>query len=479
MSAQAENGVGTRDPLDELVDVEAERDVLGVILARPDAFDVLGPLTWQHFGSAEAGRVFKIASELRDKGRTISVFTVAGAVRDVEREQGQPDSKPLDWLNQIALDATASISAARESADVVRELYLRRRLTWIGQGIANDAAAMEADDAPADQISRAVNALQDLLPDAVKPTGADLGACANAVLARAFNPDAARQSAMPSGLSALDERTGGFKPGELIIVAGRPGMGKSLFAGSITRAVIEAGYAVASFQLEMTAEDCATRFIADLASSERERVWYSTMRKGEVLQRHQPAIERAALELEHWPLLIDDRSGLRVDDILSTARTAKRDFEAKGQKLGLVVVDHIGLVQPSTDRRGNKVAEMTDISGAMKRMAKELGCVVLALSQLNRGVEGRDDKRPLLSDLRESGSLEQDADAVLLLYRPAYYLEQKRAVMAPADFTANMEACRHVLEVNSAKVRGGAAGIDVVDIDAATGSIRDKGVLDV
>jgi replicative DNA helicase len=451
-----------------LEDIAAEEACLAVSLARADFLPALGPIRETDFSLEWHQAVWRYADILRSYGRAVSALTVGSALRE-------SDPRAIQFLNEIALIAPQSHDEAKSVGERVRDLATRRRLIQLHQDAIHNIGADNVDHQPEDCIAEALLALGEMQAEAAPVKAESLEDAAGEVLARAMSPETASEGAVFSGLRDVDERIGGFMPGEFIVAAGRPGMGKSLFANRLTRTVCEAGLAVVTFQLEMTAREMTARIMADLARDNGEEIWYSTIRKGRVLQRSYRALEQAALDYTSWPLTIDAEPGLKTTELLARARAAKLEWERKGVRLGLVVVDHIGLVMPAQDRRGNKVAEMTDVSNAMKRMAKEVGCPVLGLSQLSRAVEGRDDKRPVLSDLRESGSIEQDADQVILLYREAYYLEQKKATMTQAHFMEEMETIKHTLEVNCAKVRGGAVGMDRVDIDAATGSIRDMG----
>lgn len=473
MSAAHAESVDERWPHDFSV----EAAVLGIAMARADLLPLLGRVTDEDFYAAEHARVWRVIEMMRRGGRAVSAFSVISAMRGIREAAGQPDLDLESNLNDMAVSAAHMAGDAAALGDTLRYLAQRRRVIAIMEASINDAADAPPDDTPGDMVARTVEALQSVTRGSQGPAARKLSDIADAVLERAFNPSKAASEAVYVGVREIDERTGGFMPGEFLVAAGRPGMGKSLFATRMIRTACEAGAAVLAFELEMSSDETAARIMCDLARDAGASVWYSSVRKSRVRDGNKAHLAEAGVVFADWPLTIDDRPGLKISEIRARARIAKADAEREGKRLGLIVVDHIGLVVPDTDRRGNKVAEMTDVSNAMKAMAKEIGCVVLGVSQLSRGVEGREDKRPVLSDLRESGAIEQDADAVMLLYREAYYLKQKEAVMAPADYHQAMAACSHDLEVNCAKLRGGDSGFDVVDIDVATGSIRDRGAL--
>lgn len=460
--------------LDAPFDEGVEEAAIGVLLARPDLVACLGPVNEDHFTLPAYARIWRLAEAMKRAGQTVSVLTMAAALTRIEREADDREVS-ADFLNQLAVLAPRTSNEAQAAGEKLRELYARRMIMGVHQAALFDASDPQAGETAADLIAMAMERLTALLPGAVTNPILSLEDTINAVLTRARNPQAAQKDAIYFGAREIDARLGGLMPGDFVVCAGRPGMGKSLLANRLKRSVCEAGLGCADFELEMSGEDTASRLMCDMARDKGAEIHYSSVRRGDVRPQNFDILVACGSELDCWHLAVDERPGLKVSEIRARARQTKADMARKGVRLALVIVDHIGLVRPDQDRRGNKVAEMTDVSNAMKEMAKELSCVVLGVSQLSRGVESREDKRPVLSDLRESGSIEQDADIVLLLYREAYYLKLKEAVMASADFHAEMEACRHILEINAAKVRAGEPGLCIVDVDAATASIRDRG----
>jgi replicative DNA helicase len=240
--------------------------------------------------------------------------------------------------------------------------------------------------------------------------------------------------------------------------------------------VARAGHGVLIFSLEMSRRDCIHRMAADACWSREMSVPYLAMSGNGRDAKSRQAIERGARSLTELPILIDERSGLKLADIASGTRRAAAYFERQGKRLGLVVVDHLGKVRPSAHYRGQKVNEVAEISDAMAHLAKAENVVVLALHQLNRAVEGRDNKRPTLADLRDSGSVEQDADLVLFAFRPAYYLERMKGedAEAEADRLRKLEAMRNDLEIGIAKQRNGPVGTVTLFVDIAANAVRDK-----
>ena len=284
-------------------------------------------------------------------------------------------------------------------------------------------------------------------------------------------------SGLATGLKDLDTKMGGLQSSDLIIVAGRPGMGKTALATNIAYNVARAwrgevradghidtvnGGIVGFFSLEMSAEQLATRIIA-----EQSGIPSSTIRRGGINERDFEKIKDVAIELQHLPFFIDETGGLTVAQLAARARRLKRQ-----QGLDLLVIDYIQLLQGSSRRsQENRVQEVTEITTGLKALAKELNVPIMALSQLSRQVENREDKRPQLSDLRESGSIEQDADVVMFVFREEYYLEQQGAAADGTDeyteWQMEMAAVHGKAEVIIGKQRHGPTGTVNVQFDAA------------
>jgi replicative DNA helicase len=273
-------------------------------------------------------------------------------------------------------------------------------------------------------------------------------------------------SGLATGLTDLDTRMGGLQPSDLIILAGRPGMGKSALATNIAyniakahRAEVQAdgsnktvnGGIVGFFSCEMSAEQLATRIL-----SEQTSIASSMIRRGGINQQEFDRIRDYTIELEHLPLFVDETGGLTIAQLTARARRLKRQ-----RGLDVLVVDYIQLLQGSSKRSDNRVQELTEITTSLKALAKELNIPVIALSQLSRQVENRDDKRPQLSDLRESGSIEQDADVVLFVFREEYYLQNKEPKPGTAEhqtWQSEMDLALGKAEVIIGKQRHGPTG---------------------
>jgi replicative DNA helicase len=282
---------------------------------------------------------------------------------------------------------------------------------------------------------------------------------------------------IPIGLADLERDLGGWRRGDYAILGGRPSMGKTTIAVAFGRRTAMASHGVLVFSLEMTTRQWMARMATDAGWSKDWAVTYSDALRDRLDDRGRATFEKAANSLRGLPVLIDEQSGLTSSDIAARTRKAAEAFQQRGTRLGLVIVDHLGKVRPSNRYKGNKVHEITEISDAMAHLAKSEQVAVLALHQLNRAVEGRDNKRPELADLRDSGSLEQDADTVLFAYRSAYYLERMKFDKGSEEEDARqekLEAARNLLEVNIAKQRNGPTGMVELYCNMAANSIRDK-----
>jgi replicative DNA helicase len=411
--------------------IEAEQSVLGAILVNNDAFyrvsDFLEP---KHFFEPIHQTIFETASSLIRAGKIATPVTLKTFVPAETDIGGMTVGQ---YLARLAAEATTIINA-HDYGRAIYDLSLRRNLIGIGEDMVNVAFDAPVDFAPRAQIEDAERRLYELAESGRYDGGFQKFAQALTVAvdmaAKAFQRDG-KLSGIATGLRDLDIKMGGLQPSDLVIVAGRPGMGKTALATNIAynvakahRAEVQAdgtmksvnGGVVGFFSCEMSAEQLATRILAEQTS-----IASSTIRRGGISETDFEKIRDYSIELQSLPLYVDETGGLSISQLTARARRLKRQ---KG--LDLIVVDYIQLLQ-GTGKRGNenRVQEVTEITTSLKALAKELNVPIIALSQLSRQVESRDDKRPQLSDLRESGSIEQDADVVMFVFREEYYLANK------------------------------------------------------
>ncbi len=446
--------------------IEAEQALLGAILINNDAFyrvsDFLQPT---HFYTPVHQEIYDTAASLIRMGKLANPVTLKTFVTEADLG-GMTVSQ---YIARLAAEATTIINAL----DYGRTIYdhaIRRDLIGIGEQMVNVAYDAPVDFAPRAQIEESERKLFELAETGRYDGGfqgfAQAMKVALDMAANAYQRDG-KLSGTATGLRDLDVKMGGLQRSDLIIVAGRPGMGKTALATNIAynvakahRAEVQAdgtmksvnGGIVGFFSCEMSAEQLATRILA-----EQTGVSSSLIRRGGISQSEFDKIRDYTIELQHLPLYVDETGGLAISQLTARARRLKRQ---KG--LDLIVVDYIQLLQGSGKRgNDNRVQEVTEITTSLKALAKELNIPVIALSQLSRQVESRDDKHPQLSDLRESGSIEQDADVVLFVYREEYYLQNKEPKPGTEEYAKWQAEMDHALgkaEVIIAKQRHGPTG---------------------
>jgi replicative DNA helicase len=456
--------------------VEAEAALLGALMIDNRLVeDVQLKLQPHHFYEPLHGRIYEAILRMTDANRIANPVTLRPLFDSDEsiKEVGGPA-----YLAQLT-GSGAAVIGARDFAQQIYDLALLRALVGVGRDLVEGALDTSEDVAPLAQIERAETELYKVAEEGGAEGRAksfsDATKEALEMAERALN-SGGHLSGFTTGLESLNSKIGGLHKSDLIIVAGRPGMGKSSLATNIGFACAQrllrdredgveraksAGTPVALFSLEMSADQLATRILAEQSGISSEN-----LRMGKISQQEFRQLARAAAELQSLPLYIDDTPGLTIAALRTRARRLKRQ---KG--IGMVIIDYLQLLQGSG--RGsagdNRVQEISEISRGLKQLAKELDVPVMALSQLSRAVEQREDKRPQLSDLRESGSIEQDADIVIFIYREDYYLAAKQPADDHPEFAAwQEEMARNYgkAEIIVAKQRHGSTGKVRVKFDS-------------
>ncbi|HWI88974.1 MAG TPA: replicative DNA helicase [Sphingomicrobium sp.] len=456
--------------------VEAEAALLGALMIDNRLVeDVQLRLQPHHFYEPLHGRIYEAILRMTDGNRIANPVTLRPLFESDEsiKEVGGPA-----YLAQLT-GSGAAVIGARDFAQQIYDLALLRALVGVGRDLVEGALDTSEDVAPLAQIERAETELYKVAEEGGAEGRAksfsEATKDALEMAERALN-SGGHLSGFTTGLESLNSKIGGLHKSDLIIVAGRPGMGKSSLATNIGFAcaqrllrdredgiepVKSAGTPVALFSLEMSADQLATRILAEQSGISSEN-----LRMGRISQQEFRQLARAAAELQSLPLYIDDTPGLTIAALRTRARRLRRQ---KG--IGMVIVDYLQLLQGTGKGSSgdNRVQEISEISRGLKQLAKELDLPVIGLSQLSRAVEQREDKRPQLSDLRESGSIEQDADIVIFIYREDYYLAAKQPADDHPDFAAwQEEMARNYgrAEIIVAKQRHGSTGKVRVKFDS-------------
>jgi replicative DNA helicase len=435
--------------------LEAEQALLGALLANNKAYERVSEfLAAEHFADPVHGRIFTAIQRRVEAGQLADAVTLRA---EFEHNGLLDDAGGAGYLAQL-LSAMVGVINAGEYGRVIHDAWMRRQLIDVGETLVNRAFGAEPELDARQQLEAAEQNLFDLSKDNAAQGGfvSFERALANAVemAATAFsNPGGV--SGLSSGLRDLDRKTGGLHKSDLVILAGRPGMGKTALATKIAFGAAQAILrkardtdpnalprgGVALFSLEMSADQLATRLLA-----EESRISGDRIRRGDIAQRDFDRFVEVSRELQTLPIFIDDTPALTISALRTRCRRLQR---TKG--LDLVVVDYLQLMRPPAgSKQDNRVLEISMITQGLKAIAKELSLPVIALSQLSRQVESRDDKRPQLSDLRESGSIEQDADMVMFIYRDDYYLSQRQPKEMSFDnadkFSAAMDKWQRDME---------------------------------
>ena len=460
--------------------VEAEAALLGALMIDNRLVeDVQLKLRPDHFFEPLHGRIYESILRMTDANRVANPVTLKPMFDGDEamKEVGGPA-----YLAQLT-GSGAAIIGARDFAAQIYDLALLRALVGVGRDLVEGALDTSEEVAPLAQIERAETELYKVAEEGgaegkAKSFG-DASKLALEMAERALN-SGGHLSGFTTGLDSLNTKIGGLHKSDLTIVAGRPGMGKSALGTNFAVAAAQrflrdaedgiapeksAGAPVALFSLEMSADQLATRILA-----EQSGITSENLRTGRITQHEFRDLARAAAELQSLPLYIDDTPGLTIAALRTRARRLKRQ---KG--IGMIVVDYLQLLQGTGRGNDNRVQEISEISRGLKQLAKELDVPVTGLSQLSRQVEQREDKRPQLSDLRESGSIEQDADIVLFIYREDYYVKGVEVEMPTPDEAASNPERRQKYEDWDAKyqaVKGKAEIIVAKQRHGSTGIVR-------
>ncbi|MAJ22430.1 MAG: replicative DNA helicase [Candidatus Pelagibacter sp. TMED64] len=452
--------------------IEAEQGVLGSILVSNDIYDEISSIIdSQKFFDPIHIKIFSAIEKLIAKGLLVNPITLKNYF---ENDEGLKELGGQEYLVKI----TKFSSSARQAIDyakIIHDMHIRRELVKVSEDILDKASNKEVSSSGEEIIESTEKTLFDLaergqfyrsfvkFENALKQT---------IEMARKAYQNDEGIVGIPTGLSELDSRLGGLHNQDLVIIAGRPSMGKTALATNIAFHAAQnlqkksIKSTVAFFSLEMSSEQLSTRIL-----SEQAKITSNNIRKGNVSEEQFEQFIEASKNIADLPLYIDETPAITISALSNRARRIKRLFG-----LDLIVIDYIQLMRSGNIKNEGRVQEISEITQGLKALAKELNTPVLALSQLSRAVEQRDDKKPQLADLRESGSIEQDADVVMFVFREAYYLERKEprpATAEHAEWQVKMNEVATLAEIIIAKQRHGPTGNVRVEFEAMYTKFKD------
>ncbi len=462
-----------KDHFNELPNnIEAEQAVIGSILVSNDIFDEVSPIiNHSKFHDPIHQKIFLAIENLISKGMLANPITLKNYF---ENDKNLVELEGHEYLVKITKFST-SLRQAIEYSKIIYDMYVRRELIKISETTI-DSASNKNIDLPGDKI---IEDSEKLLFDLAERGSFrktfikfDIALNRTIEMAKSAHQNIEGIVGVPTGLTDLDDRLGGLHNQDLIIIAGRPSMGKTALATNIafhaSKNIQNKGLksSVAFFSLEMSSEQLSTRIL-----SEQSRIKSNDIRRGKVSDEQFEKFIETSKNISELPLYIDETPAITIAALSNRARRIKRLFG-----LDLVVVDYIQLMRPTNIRNDGRVQEISEITQGLKALAKELNVPVLALSQLSRAVEQRDDKKPQLSDLRESGSIEQDADVVMFVYREAYYLERKEprpGTVEYAEWQGKMNEISNLAEIMIGKHRHGPTGNVKVEFESMFTKFKD------
>ena len=417
---------------------DAEIAVIGCLLWDNKSYEKIADfLTEDHFIDLNNKNIFKTIKRLLDKNILVTPITLKNYLEENDKDSFDN----YTYLNQIK-DSAPSTQNAYQYARLLYDLHIKRSLIGIGKNIIQDTISNEEDLEGINLIENAENDLYNLSQTGSSDRkyslfGESLKKAID-IIDQSFKREG-KIAGLPSGLKDLDKKLGGFHNSDLIIIAGRPSMGKTALGTNIAfnaakkfkekedefgnKTTIDGGK-IAFFSLEMSSEQLATRVLA-----EQSKISGDKMRKAELNKEDFKKIAKVSSELENLNLVIDDNPILTISSLRARARRLKRLYD-----IDMIIIDYLQLMSGSQNvKNDGRVQEISEITRGLKAIAKELNIPIIALSQLSRQVEQREDKRPLLADLRESGTIEQDSDVVMFIFRESYYLERMEPIKKPEE----------------------------------------------
>ena len=459
-----------KNKLEELPNnIEAEQSVIGSILLSNEIFDEINILiSSKNFYDPMHQKIFSAIEKLIYSGMLANPITLKNYFENEKDELNVPE-----YLVKITKFSTSSRQAI-EYSKLIYDLYVKRELIKISENVIDAAKLNDLDNDGQKIIENYEKSLFDLAEKgSFSSTIVKFDEALKQTIEMASNAYKNDEGivGVPTGLTDLDDRLGGLHKSDLVIIAGRPSMGKTALATNIAfyaaKKIQDEGKksSIAFFSLEMSSEQLSTRILA-----EQSRIKSNDIRRGRISEEQFDKFIETSKNITELPLYIDETPAISIAALSNRARRIKRKYG-----LDMVVVDYIQLMSSSNYREG-RVQEISEITQGLKALAKELSVPVLALSQLSRAVEHRDDKKPQLADLRESGSIEQDADVVMFVYREAYYTERKEprpATVEHAEWQAKMNEVSNLAEIIIGKQRHGPTGNIMLEFEAMFTKFKD------
>ena len=455
--------------------IEAEQALIGSVLVNNDIIDEISSIiSSSTFYDPAHTKIYEVIETLNNKGMIANPITLKNFF---EKDNMLDEVGGTEYLVKLTR-FSSSTKQAVDYAKIIHEMFLRRELVLISDKLSTDTLnANDQEQNAEDIIESAEKSLFDL---------AERGSFSQSYIKFNQAIDQTIQMAtmamqsdqgivgIPTGLTDLDEKLGGLHKSDLIILAGRPSMGKTALATNIAYNASQhilkrqEKSSVAFFSLEMSSEQLSTRIL-----SEQAKIRSDDIRRGKVNEEEINRYIETSRNIYNLPLFIDETPAITIATLSNRARRMKRLFG-----LSLIVVDYIQLMRSSSNKNDGRVQEISEITQGLKALAKELSVPVLALSQLSRAVEQRDDKQPQLADLRESGSIEQDADVVMFVYREAYYLERKQPKLGSiehAEWQSKMNDVNGLADIILGKQRHGPTGVVKVEFEGIYTKFKDLG----
>ena len=459
-----------KDNFDELPNnIEAEQSVIGTLLVSNEIFDEINIIvSSKNFYDPMHQKIFSAIENLIYKGMLANPITLKNYF-----ENEKDDINIPDYLVKITKFSTSSRQTI-EYSKIIYDMFVRRELIKISEGTIDSAKLKDLNISGQNIIENSEKLLFDLAEKgSFNSSLVKFDEALKFTIEMASNAYKSEEGivGVPTGLTDLDDRLGGLHKSDLVIIAGRPSMGKTALATNIAfnaaKKLQESGKksSIAFFSLEMSSEQLSTRILA-----EQSRIKSNDIRRGRISDEQFDKFIETSKNISELPLFIDETPAISIAAVSNRARRIKRLFG-----LDMIVVDYIQLMRAINTKDG-RVQEISEITQGLKAIAKELSIPVLALSQLSRAVEMRDDKKPQLSDLRESGSIEQDADVVMFVFREAYYLERKEprpATVEHAEWQAKMNEVSNLAEIMISKQRHGPTGNVMLEFEAMFTKFKD------